>query len=202
MWFILTLWGPGWGHFAGDQRPGPSLAASLTMMPHLALYLHTWCPPPWGQLPRWTHLGISVPGASRVGTAPIPPLQRWQESGLRYPFTNPVLCMWGPFSQIFQNPAVCKPPPRAAWEHLQPFCFTSPSFSLLGETPAPSLFVFVPILPFVCTCLLGFQQFLTLNLTLHHLIDKEMLLLFTYNGIFEKKNTTKSRWRALGNVKD
>lgn len=145
MWFILTLWGPGWGHFAGDQRPGPSLAASLTMMPHLALYLHTWCPPPWQQLPRWTHLAISVPGASRVGTAPIPPLQTWQESGLRYPFTNAVLCMWGPFPQILQNPAVCKLPPRAAWEHLQPFCFL---LFPVRRNPCPLPLCFCPNLTF------------------------------------------------------
>lgn len=115
------------------------------------------CPPgahlPEGSYPDATPLGLSVPAASRLGAAPIPTHQRWQELGLRHPSANLILCMWSPFPQIFQNSAVCKPPPGAAWEYLQPFCFASPNLSqlvslLLAQNPCPLHLSFCPNLAF------------------------------------------------------
>lgn len=142
----------------------------------------------------------------RVGTAPISTLQRRQESGLRHLSTNPILCMWDPFPQIFQNPTVCKPPQeQPERQYLQPFCSTRSNLSQLGSLLLAqglgSCLLLLCSCPGLAFCLhlfaLVLKVFLTLNITLPHLKDMERLLLFTYNGIFESKNITKSWMEKL-----
>lgn len=67
--------------------------------------------------------------------------------------------------------------------------------------PPPSFFLSQSCLLFTSVCF-GFENFLTLNLTLPHLKDVDRLLLFTYNGMFGKKNVTVTDGETPGNIKD